>query len=321
MPTLPMAQLPNDPVLVGFAIGTMLLSVLTGVNLLSMRRKGPLLPYEPRRPVPWTWAGVLLAAFYLLITLYSSLEPLRAFTLAASMLQQVLIVGGFLFVITFVSNATTRDLGLPDSADQLARDIFIGGVACLVALAPVHIEQILLMYALNPQQESSGHPLVKMVMSGSPNMGLLVITGLATVVIAPICEEITFRLLLQGWLEKFEDTRVGWREIAENPTADDETRVPEDDSDQSDHSSFAPLPPQRGIAGLPYGFFPIFVSALCFGLAHFGYGPEPVPIFMLGLALGLVYQRTHRIIPGIVAHALFNLFTMIMLWRMLYHAS
>jgi membrane protease YdiL (CAAX protease family) len=35
--------------------------------------------------------------------------------------------------------------------------------------------------------------------------------------------------------------------------------------------------------------------------------------------LGFLYQRTHRIIPGIVAHALFNLFTMIILWRMVYH--
>ena len=54
----------------------------------------------------------------------------------------------------------------------------------------------------------------------------------------------------------------------------------------------------------------------CLALAHFGYGPEPVPLFVLALFLGYVYQRTHRILPCIVAHALFNLFSMIVLWRM-----
>jgi membrane protease YdiL (CAAX protease family) len=61
------------------------------------------------------------------------------------------------------------------------------------------------------------------------------------------------------------------------------------------------------------------VSATAFGLAHFGYGPEPIPLFLLALVLGFLYQRTHRIIPCIVTHSLFNLFSMIILWRMLYY--
>ena len=82
-----------------------------------------------------------------------------------------------------------------------------------------------------------------------------------------------------------------------------------------------PTPPRKGVLGLPHGTFPIFVSALLFGLAHFGYGPEPVPIFMLGLALGFVYQRTHKIVPSIVAHSLFNLFTMVVLWRTIFYSN
>ena len=61
---------------------------------------------------------------------------------------------------------------------------------------------------------------------------------------------------------------------------------------------------------------PILISSVLFALAHFGYGPEPVPLFFLALILGYVYQRTHRIIPCIVTHALFNLVTVIALWRM-----
>jgi membrane protease YdiL (CAAX protease family) len=68
-----------------------------------------------------------------------------------------------------------------------------------------------------------------------------------------------------------------------------------------------------------YGWFPITVSSAAFGLAHFGYGPEPIPLFLLALVLGFLYQRTHRIIPSIVAHGLFNMFSMIILWRTVYH--
>jgi membrane protease YdiL (CAAX protease family) len=99
----------------------------------------------------------------------------------------------------------------------------------------------------------------------------------------------------------------------------DEGSRSEDSSLVIGHSSFQPDPPRRGVAGLPYGWFPIVISSVAFGLAHFGYGPEPVPLLLLGLVLGYLYQRTHRIVPCIVAHALFNLFTMIILWRLVYH--
>jgi hypothetical protein len=60
---------------------------------------------------------------------------------------------------------------------------------------------------------------------------------------------------------------------------------------------------------------PILVSSLLFGLAHAGYGPEPVPLFLFAIFLGYVFQRTNRILPCIVAHALFNSVTMVALWR------
>ncbi len=175
------------------------------------------------------------------------------------------------------------------------------------------------MYLLFPQDESSGHPLVKMVMSGPPSVGIMLLAGLAAVVIAPICEEITFRLLLQGWIEKWEDTRR--MSNVECRMSNEESQQSEDSSSVIRHSSFADSPPSRGVAGLPHGWFPILMSSLLFGVAHVGYGPEPVPIFILGLVLGYVYQRTHRIVPGIVTHALFNLFTMVLLWRMMFHSG
>jgi membrane protease YdiL (CAAX protease family) len=106
------------------------------------------------------------------------------------------------------------------------------------------------------------------------------------------------------------------------PTHAMSTTTSEDDpaSDHSSfdirHSSLAPaLPPRFGLGGLPYGSLPILIGSLLFALAHIGYGPEPVPLFFLALILGYVYQRTHRIVPSIVAHALFNGASLFALWR------
>ena len=78
------------------------------------------------------------------------------------------------------------------------------------------------------------------------------------------------------------------------------------------HSSLEE-PPPLGLTGLPFGWLPIGIVSLLFGLAHLGYGPEPVPLFFLALMLGYIYYRTHRIVPCIVAHATFNSFSMAML--------
>lgn len=331
---------PVDPALNIFAVGTMLLSIVACMNVIHMRRSGPVLPYEPRRPVPWGPVGCILAGTYLLFTALSAFQgdgdgapqPLEPSALIAGMAQQLFIVGGCLFVIEVFTKAKPRDFGLSANLGQLTRDVCIGAAACLVALAPVHIVQLLFMYLLLPEMKS-GHPLIKMVMDAPPDPWILLLTGVAAVVVAPICEEVAFRLLLQGWLERWEDERLGWRKkpASETPTEQpattgDEATASTVEQAQSDNAlrdasdTFLDSnPPDRGIAGLPYGWFPILISSVVFGLAHLGYGPEPVPLFLLALVLGYLYQRTHRIIPGIVAHALFNLFTMIILWRMVYH--
>ncbi len=355
-----MPQPLDDPVLTAFAVGTMLLSAAIGVYLFAKRQWGPLLPYEARRPVPWGSAAALLAVMFVLLALFSPNDGQRspdqpenareqqenadathiALRLLSAMVPEVLLVGGILFLIAVYFNATPRDLGLPTNFGDLPYDVLIGIVAGLAALAPIHVLQLLLAYLVK-MNEGSGHPLVKMLIDGKPDLIVMLLAAFAVVVVAPVCEEITFRLLLQGWLEKWEAERLGWRDepAAEtntgsdlqpsiaDPMTNDEARMTNEeipDSDESSfvirHSSFTP-PPRRGVAGWPYGWLPIAVSSLLFGLAHFGYGPEPIPLFFLGLILGYLYQRTHRIVPCIVAHALFNLFTVIVLWWMVFHGA
>jgi membrane protease YdiL (CAAX protease family) len=56
------------------------------------------------------------------------------------------------------------------------------------------------------------------------------------------------------------------------------------------------------------------ISGTLFALAHMGQGVAPASLLPLGMALGYLYQRTHRILPSIVCHALFNGFSLLMLW-------
>ncbi len=40
--------------------------------------------------------------------------------------------------------------------------------------------------------------------------------------------------------------------------------------------------------------------------AHAGQWPAPVPLFLLALVLGYLYHQTHRLLPSLVVHVLFN---------------
>jgi membrane protease YdiL (CAAX protease family) len=76
----------------------------------------------------------------------------------------------------------------------------------------------------------------------------------------------------------------------------------------------AAQPVAVGWGGLPLGSVPILISSLFFALMHLGHGAAPVPLFFYALALGYLYNRTHRIAPSIVAHLALNSTSMAMLF-------
>jgi membrane protease YdiL (CAAX protease family) len=341
-----MPQPPVDPVLFAFQASTLLASIIIGVYLLYAGTRGPILAYVPRRPVPWGPIAAALVVLYVLTAIGSAVTPhipeentseLRTDdagkpslngddswsmveNLAASAIVQMFIVSGFAITIAIFYKATARDLGLPENSNDLRRDILVGAVACLAALAPVHIVQILLRFFLNMQQGESGHPLVEMIKESRHSGMVMILAAFTAVVVAPFVEEIAFRLLLQGWLEKWEDEHLGWRgNVRPTGAADNEAAAL--DTITRTNETVASDPPPLSVGGLPHGWPPILASSLLFGMAHIGYGPEPVPLFLLGLFLGYVYQRTHRLAPGIVCHALFNFFTVFQLWRLVFHSE
>jgi len=320
----------NDPWLNTLTLAIFFASVIAWVQLITRwRRRGTLLEYQPRTPVPWGAPVALLAVLFVAIALLSAAvkvdvpaelqPPLSSFESAQRLMGMIffqsLLIGGVMTFVAVYHRATLADFGLPTYAHQLANDVKIGIVACLAALAPVYAVQVIMLKLLGP----SKHPLVKMVTGGEPDFVLLLLATIAAAVVAPISEEILFRLLLQGWLEKMEDRRVR----IDPDGAPDEWTIQAWNINIED--STEPLvsvrPADRGFAGLPFGWAPIFISSLLFAAAHYGYGPDPIPIFFLAIILGYVYQRTHRIVPCIVAHAMFNSLAMLILWRVIFLQS
>ncbi|MCO6044599.1 CPBP family intramembrane metalloprotease [Aeoliella sp. ICT_H6.2] len=324
-------------------------------------RLGYMLAYEPRRRTPWgPLAGVLAVLMtglgvwnvLMLRTTQGAAPQWTADEFARAQLTMSVVQLGFAIaivaVLVFVNGASWRDFGLPTSSDQAMYDIMLGFWIAFAAMVPLWLLQVagIMLLGIEP-----GHPLLDQ-MQQTPNLLLFAAAMVTAVLAAPIFEELVFRLLLQGGLERLEDEMVGWKyslpplkeqvlltdldsESTVQPAATDasyEEAPLEDIPLQPDtdvlHRSVGPqraageelwvdrlepedlpkLPPcGESIApGLNHGWTPILISSFLFALAHLGNGPSPIPLFALALMMGYAYQRTHRILPCIVAHMVIN---------------
>lgn len=330
----------NPPALAVFGAAA-LASLVVLFRLFEKHIAGePLLAFEPRRAVPWNVLAPLLifapalmnfgvaliaeppveflpesiaaaataaatgaaAAFPAMhaaargaAVLLDLAEQTRAAEAATPMilLSAVALLGMValgVLVLAKAFGADARDLGLPTSWPQLRRDVRIGAAAFAASLVPIYG----LMYVLAAMVEpTEGHPLIEQYVA-HPSLGMMVAAAFAAAIAAPIAEEISFRVVLQGWLERLATERRG---APPSFVADDAVG-------------------ERATAGdqPPPGWWPVVASSVVFGLAHWGHGIAPIPLIILGAILGYVYQRTHRLAPGVVCHMLFNGLTLLMMW-------
>lgn len=110
------------------------------------------------------------------------------------------------------------------------------------------------------------HPIVDFLAEHRDAVSVALV-WLAACVVAPIVEELFFRRILQGWLEQR-------------------------------------LTP--GLGAAQAGGLAIAGAAVLFAAAHLGQGLAWVPLVGLGTVLGVLARQTGSIVPGILAHALFN---------------
>ena len=258
----------------------------------AARVKQTLVAYEPRARVPWNGWDVLIVLLQVILwemvagAIVRQLFPQVMLADAEPSVRQAQVqmtAGGLascaaclsgMAILKVRARATWDDLGF--SLRRPLYDLLLGIKAFAVIAVPVFGIQYVLV-----QWYPSEHPLVKMVRD-EPGSQTLILATLMAVIVAPLVEEFLFRVVLQGWLEKRESR---WRR--------------------------AGYPLFRGV---PRGFGPIVLSSALFALLHWGHGPDPIPLFVLAVALGYVYRQTHRIWPSLIVHACLNGASVGMLW-------
>jgi membrane protease YdiL (CAAX protease family) len=259
-----------------------------------------------------------------------SLTELMFVQAAISVLLIVLLPG----LARLTSGARLRDFGL--SLRNWRRQAATGIVAVLLLMPVVFtIQWVCLRYLDVPDLEKRKHPVEKML-EDELSFGVGYLAFVTAVIVAPLFEELLFRGIIQSWLVKLFDRFAGWLRAnkaspvtvhaladpnldlpsaVEGPemgywTADEApgTSVPEEVQPVHDppaevsrpaDSPYRPRSPVLTAAA-------IVLTSLLFASLHAAQWPAPIPLFVLALGLGIVYQRTGSLLAPICMHALFN---------------
>jgi membrane protease YdiL (CAAX protease family) len=217
---------------------------------------------------------------------------------------------GALLTLLYLFNrfGNIRAAGLNPGA--VAEDLKLGIYGFLLFVPPMLLLQTVLVSFWEYE-----HPTMEMV---SPDSSLLAIVSAwwTATIVAPVSEEILFRVVLLGWLIRcfanpndFIGGVIGGTSKPQSapaetyPTGDLTKGLNPYASSASTRISNTEFKHEKTWA-------PVFIVALLFAVVHIGQGPAPIPIFFLGLGLCYMYRQTGSVIPCIVTHFLLNTFSM-----------
>jgi membrane protease YdiL (CAAX protease family) len=309
---------------------------------LNYRPTLPLVAWRSRRPVPWTVLDLIaVIAVYLIASTVVSLllremrttvftlgsttaeVPEHVALLIGNLVLSVIVLAVALPLLAYRTQASLNDFGC--SQRELANDVKNGVIGFVMLAPPTYAIQGLLTTFWQP----SKHPLVEMFKE-SPNTGLFALLFASAVIVAPLFEEVIFRVILQGYLEKaltaqhrLHDERISpvavEQQFASGPGDRSGNRVDDNPyasprlADQAPIDCDARAPDQPELRGWS-AWLPIGTTSTIFALLHFEHGPDWVPLLVLAAGMGYLYQRTHSILPSLIVHSLLNATSMWALW-------
>ena len=337
----------------GWITGDAADAVLLVLRPLRVPPRLPLVEWSPRRPVPWAlfdlfalvgiWLGSQLAIAGLLrdtgwIPRGSDLKTLtldqRQAFIVANVAVSLAILAIGLPLISLRTGAKTRDFGF--SLTDVPRDIGRGLIGLVMLAPPVYVLQAILVTVWKP----SSHLLVELF-KGTPNPVFFIVLFVAAAIVAPLFEELMFRVILQGFLERaFTHRGPLWELLFDRPRGLPLAVAAEPLPESLEPPIAAVLAPSTGglnpydspqdvsepefVAEVvddqqpelrgPAAWLPIGISAIVFALMHWSHGPDWVPLTFLAAGMGYLYQRTHRLVPSLIVHAGLNALSMWMLW-------
>jgi membrane protease YdiL (CAAX protease family) len=312
----------------------------------------PLIPWSPRRSVPWAFIDFfLLVGLWILSSVvvryalkHWALIPVglemdelasegRRAVLVGNVAVSLSIIGIGLPLIAVRTGAAPRDFGW--SLAHLLTDLRLGLIGFILFAPPVYALQGLLVNFWKP----SHHPLVELF-KGAPDPLFFGLLFLSAAIVAPLFEELAFRVLWQGFLEKWltfsysaQELLLG-NECRYGRLASDEAASPflptepapvttATDSnpyasplntDQPDNNEIHESPDEQPELCGGQAWLPIGISSTVFALLHYSHGPDWIPLLLLAAGMGYLYQRTHRLLPSLVVHCLLNSYSLWGLW-------
>ncbi len=302
-----------DPRILAVVVGAIVISgsLTLWIRFLVRAVEGQsLLPYEPRRPVPWIWVDlivlllVFLGALWTFLALYLYFYP-RSFgpsetefppvMLLVDAATKLAVLLAALVGLKSLRGATPLDWGLVSA--NAGRDVLVALTAAVAFLPPVYA-----LHALLSRVNDTPHPLIK-ALTEWDEPWLRVLAFLSAGLLAPIWEELFFRVLFQGWLERVLVHR-------HEPPPDDAGVHELTPDAESTGQYVAAVRSPRG------GWLPIAISSALFALAHLNYESprlDFIPLFFFSCGLGYLYQRTHRALPSILLHMALNVCSLTLL--------
>jgi membrane protease YdiL (CAAX protease family) len=316
-----------------------LLALLWAYWLLR-RRPSRLLPPQRHRAVPWNGVQVFLLAVatillcpaladFLLRTtpllqwlygddFFGMLERKEVYAVA----RYQVWLGVLAFpmrlaaIVAVLRLADARAYQLGWTGRHVGRDVLLG-VLTTLAVTPLAQSLNLVIGELwrRVVPELPQHPLAEISRS-HPHLIDWALIFLSAVVVAAVLEELLFRAILQSWATSRPhggDITTGAAVLLAACVVADPVRH----ASSLREAAIASVTLLFALAmGLVYLVLRwrfrsptvngIFGTGLLFGLVHFAAWPTPVPLFLLGVALGLLYYRTQSLLPCVVTHALFN---------------
>jgi membrane protease YdiL (CAAX protease family) len=242
---------------------------------------------EVVRFVPWELGHIfLILGVGLLVLIFVKLAvdqtgvPLEdappEAVLAAGILFQITAVFAILGVLLLIPGTELRHLGF--STRHFGSDVLLALAGYIVAV-PITLLTLYIYLSLTDPNLHQENPVIDLI-AGERSLTVWMLTFVTAALLAPLMEELAFRVVVQGYLQKVE---ARWQLSEVFP-------------------------------GLPGGLLPIVVTSWLFAMVHESASHRPA-LFVLSMMLGWLYWKTGRIWPSLLVHLVFNARTLILMWN------
>ena len=246
----------------------------------------------------WPWGVLDVLGSYLVIALL----PAVAITILenaspgvkslGTLFAELLALGAILFWlgVKYHASAVKRLFSLEarsDSGEVFPPWMTKASLGLLTGLIAIPV--ILRIHVMSQVLNEYSHPTLEDMQSRT-DLLLIVVQAIRAIVVASIIEELFYRGLLQGLLQRLQASATP---SLESLLAGGGRQV---------------LPVWK-VADSPPPSWPIFASASLFALGHLNLGASAIPLFFFGLILGYLFRRSGSLLPCIACHSLLNAYS------------